>query len=125
MKPKKVLIVDDEPDIRFFLQRGLRNNFLIKEAENLAEGIKVFNEFMPDILVLDVNLPDGNGSEKAAEFRRIKQDVNIIFVSADNDHLATQYSNYQGDGFIKKPFEVNNVQSMINDVAQVPVKRTI
>ena len=71
MMNKKVLIIDDEADIRFLLERGLtNNNYQVKVAENLVQGIDKFNTISPDIIVLDVNLPDGNGSHQTHSFRK-------------------------------------------------------
>ncbi|MEO6302395.1 MAG: response regulator, partial [Bacteroidia bacterium] len=81
---KKILIVDDEKDIRFLLKRALSSHdYSVSEAENLKRGLELFDQTQPDIVILDVNLPDGNGTYYA---RKFKNDTNaVIFISADND----------------------------------------
>jgi DNA-binding response OmpR family regulator len=112
---KKVLIIDDEADIRFLLERGLTsNNYQVKVAENLVQGIDKFNHITPDIIVLDVNLPDGNGSQETHSFRKKSFKTSIILISADSDHLIDNYKLVGADAFIKKPFSVNQLIAVIN-----------
>ena len=114
---KKVLIIDDESDIRFLLRRALASqNFSVYEAENLKNGLEVFNQSQPDIVILDVNLPDGSGTYYA---RKFKNDSNIvIFISADHDKLVDGYKDAGANGFLRKPFAVDQLLSLINNVKQ-------
>ena len=115
MMNKKILIVDDEADIRFLLKRALlSNNYSVVEAGNLKQGLEIFNEAQPDIVILDVNLPDGSGIYYA---RKFKNDKNIvIFISADNDKLAEGFKELGANGFLKKPFVIDQLLEVINQV---------
>ncbi|MES2762622.1 MAG: response regulator [Bacteroidota bacterium] len=115
MTNKKILIVDDEADIRFLLKRALKsNNFTVSEAGNLKQGLEMLNTTNPDIVILDVNLPDGNGVYYA---RKFKNDKNmVIFISADNDKLSDGYKDVGADGFLKKPFVIEQLLDLINKV---------
>ncbi len=112
---KKILIIDDEADIRFLLKRALTShNYNVVEAENLKRGLEANVETKPDVIILDVNLPDGNGTYYA---RKFKNDRNIvIFISADNDKLADGYKDLGADGFVKKPFVINQLLEVINQI---------
>jgi DNA-binding response OmpR family regulator len=112
---KKVLIIDDEEDIRFLLKRALLpHSQSVTEAANLKQGLEYFAQQDPDIVIMDVNLPDGNGIYYA---RRFKNDKNIIiFVSADNDKLTDGFKDAGANGFLKKPFAVNQLLDMIGKV---------
>ena len=112
---KKVLIIDDEADIRFLLKRALvSHNYSVVEAENLKKGLELYDQTKPDIIILDVNLPDGNGIYYAKKF---KNDQNVvIFISADNDKLAAGYSEAGANGFLKKPFVVEQLLDVIKQV---------
>ncbi|HEY1038453.1 MAG TPA: response regulator [Bacteroidia bacterium] len=114
---KKVLIIDDESDIRFLLKRALASqNFSVYEAENLKNGLEVFNQSQPDIVILDVNLPDGSGTYYA---RKFKNDSNIvIFISADHDKLVDGYKDAGANGFLRKPFAIDQLLSLIENVKQ-------
>jgi DNA-binding response OmpR family regulator len=115
MTNKKILIVDDEADIRFLLKRALTShNYSVSEAGTLKQGLDIYNEINPDIVILDVNLPDGSGLYYA---RKFKNDKNIvIFISADNDKLAEGFKELGANGFLKKPFVINQLLEVINQV---------
>lgn len=112
---KKILIIDDEADIRFLLKRALTSyNYYVCEAENLKRGLEIYNEEHPDIVILDVNLPDGIGIYYA---RKFKSETNIvIFISADHDKLADGYKEAGANGFLKKPFVIDQLLSVIEKV---------
>lgn len=119
---KKILIIDDEADIRFLLKRALTShNYSVVEAENLKKGLELYSESDPDIIILDVNLPDGNGIYYARKFKSEKNIV--IFISADNDKLADGYKELGANGFLKKPFVIDQLLEVINQVQ--PNKSTI
>ena len=112
---KKILIVDDEADIRFLLKRALTSqNYTVLEAGNLKQGLDIFNETNPDIVILDVNLPDGSGIYYARKFKNEKNIV--IFISADHDKLADGYKDLGANGFIKKPFVISELIDTINKI---------
>lgn len=108
----KVLIIDDEADIRFLLKRALSaHEFAVAEAETLKQGLELYKETNPDIVILDVNLPDGIGTYYA---RKFKNENNIvIFISADHDKLAEGYRDAGADGFLKKPFVIDQLLEII------------
>jgi DNA-binding response OmpR family regulator len=115
MTNKKILIVDDEADIRFLLKRALTShNYIVSEAENLKQGLDIFDKTNPDIVILDVNLPDGSGLYYARKFKNKKNFV--IFISADNDKLAEGFKELGANGFLKKPFVINQLLEIINQV---------
>lgn len=119
---KKILIIDDEADIRFLLKRALTSHkYSVVEAENLKQGMELFNKTTPDIIILDVNLPDGNGIYYARKFKN--PDNIVIFISADNDKLADGYKELGANGFLKKPFVIDQLLDLIKQ--SEPNKSTI
>jgi DNA-binding response OmpR family regulator len=110
---KKILIVDDEPDMRSLLKRVLvSHDYLVEEAENIQHGIVRYKSARPDIVMLDVNLPDGNGIHFVNEFSR---NGNIVLLmSADNDHLSESFRDIGVSGFIKKPFVLEELLELID-----------
>jgi DNA-binding response OmpR family regulator len=114
---KSILIVDDESDIRFLLKRFfISNHYVVKEAENLKKGIQLFNDIHPDIVILDINLPDGNGIQHASHFKT-EQSI-LILISADNDQLTQEFENYDANGFLRKPFTPNDLLCLIDTIQQ-------
>lgn len=119
MMGRKILIIDDEPDMRSLLKRVLiSHDYAVEEAENIQQGITKYQDTFPDIVMLDVNLPDGNGVHYINEF---KSDHNtVLLMSADNDHLKEGFRDVGVNGFIKKPFVVEELLEVIgrkNDVS--------
>ena len=112
---RSILIIDDEEDIRFLLKRFLiSHDYNVNEAENLLQGFEMYRRHSPGIVILDVNLPDGNGIHYARQFKQ--DDRILIFISADNDHLTENYRKCGADGFLKKPFEAKELLNLIDRV---------
>jgi DNA-binding response OmpR family regulator len=110
---RKILIIDDEADIRFLLRRALTyHNFSVKEAENLKQGLEIYHQTSPDVIILDVNLPDGNGIQFAEQFK--KANNMVILISADNDQLVEDFRGVGASGFIRKPFVPNELMAIID-----------
>ncbi|MBL7933059.1 MAG: response regulator [Bacteroidia bacterium] len=115
---KKVLIIDDEDDLRFLLRRAfVARNYAVVEAGNLKQGYEHFSREDPDVIIMDINLPDGNGIQFAKKFRNNK--TILIFVSADHDKLTEGYKAAGANGFFKKPFAVNQLVDLINNQVQI------
>jgi DNA-binding response OmpR family regulator len=114
---EKILIIDDEHDTTSLLKRALMaHNYSVSEAENMMRGLELFHSVHPDIVVLDVNLPDENGMKCA---NQVKNPNNIvILISADNDQLLTNFREYGVDGFLRKPFTPNELLSVIHTVKE-------
>lgn len=114
---KSILIVDDESDIRFLLRRFfISKNFQVREADTLKKGVLLFRDIHPDVVILDINLPDGNGIQHTHQF---KSDNNIlILISADNDQLEREFEGYKANGFLRKPFTPNDLLCLIDTIQQ-------
>ena len=112
-----ILIVDDEPDIRFLLKRILSSHkYIVQEAENLKKGLQIYKETQPNIVVLDVNLPDGNGIHFASQFK-LNNNI-LVLISADNDQLTNEFENYSADGFLRKPFSPSDLLKLIQEIQE-------
>ena len=83
--PKKILIVEDEANIRELLRLYLeREGYTVLEAENGVEGIKKWKSDKPDMLLLDVMMPVMDGWEVCREIRA-ESDVPIIMLTAKGE----------------------------------------
>ena len=105
----KVLLVDDEQDILVLLKYNLeKENFLVQTASNGREGIEVAKEFKPDIIVLDVMMPEMDGIETCLELRKIPalKNVLITFLTARGEDYS-QIAGFDSgaDGYITKPIK--------------------
>jgi two-component system OmpR family response regulator len=107
----KVLVVDDEPNICALLSATLRLiEFEVRVANGGREALAVAEEFEPDIVVLDVMLPDFDGFEVAQKLRASGRQVPVLFLTA-RDAVADRISGLTvgGDDYVTKPFSLEEV----------------
>ncbi len=117
---KTILLVDDEEDILEFLSYNLRKEgFHILTANNGKEGLLIAKKQKPDIILLDVMMPEMDGIQLCQELRSIKQLDNtfIIFLTARSE----EYSELSGftagaDDYITKPIKPKLLISRINAI---------
>ena len=109
---EKVLVVDDEKLIRWTLKENLgKIGYEVVEAENGSEALKVFSAALPDLVLLDVHLPDTSGIEVLKSLKNIDKDVPIIIVTAfGNIQTAVDSMKFGAHDFVEKPFEIEKLQ---------------
>jgi two-component system, OmpR family, KDP operon response regulator KdpE len=103
-----VLLIDDEPKIRRFLRAGfeLHGGFTVQEAENAAEGLRAATFNAPDLIILDLALPDRRGSE-VLELIRSWSNVPIIVLSVEsNEGEKVRLLELGADDYVVKPFGI-------------------
>jgi two-component system, OmpR family, KDP operon response regulator KdpE len=103
-----VLLIDDEPKIRRFLRAGfeLHGGFTVQEAENAAEGLRTATFNAPDLIILDLALPDRRGSE-VLELIRSWSNVPIIVLSVEaNEEEKVRLLELGADDYVVKPFGI-------------------
>ena len=118
----KVLIVDDDPEIIEILNYNLVNSgFTTKSASNGLEAIKKAKKFIPDIILLDVMMPEMDGIEACIKIREIKTLTNtrIIFLSARGEDF-TQIAAFDAgaDDYISKPVKPKILLKKISSIAK-------
>lgn len=107
----KVLIIDDEQDIAEILdtvlaREGFKDLYIANSGE---EGIEIFNKINPDIVLLDIMLPDMTGYE-VFNYIRKKSQVPILFISAKSEEVDRLLGFALGaDDYITKPFSAKEV----------------
>ena len=115
--PKKILIVEDEANIRELLRLYLeREGYTVIEAENGVEGIKQWKSEKPDMLLLDVMMPVMDGWTVCKEIRA-ESDVPIIMLTAKGETADRVYGLEMGaDDYIVKPLEMPEVIARVRAV---------
>jgi two-component system KDP operon response regulator KdpE len=101
-----VLLIDDEPKIRRFIRAGfeLHGGFSVQEAEGAAEGLRAATFNSPDLIILDLALPDRRGAE-VLETIRSWSDVPIIILSVEsNEEEKVGLLRAGADDYVVKPF---------------------
>ena len=111
--PLKILVVDDERPIRRFLNASLDGRYTVLEAENGAEALHAAAVNRPDVIILDLGLPDMDGTEVT---RRLREwtDVPIIVISVRDGELDKVAALDAGaDDYLTKPFGTSELLARI------------
>lgn len=107
----KILLVDDEKDISDLIEEALRqNNFTdIRKAYTGTEAVQICREYQPDVIILDIMLPDIDGIEVCKRIREFSI-CSILFLSAKNDDIDKILGLAGGgDDYITKPFSPREI----------------
>jgi two-component system, OmpR family, response regulator len=121
----KVLVVDDEPNIRELVQVALNfHGFAVMTGATGEDALQLTEAFRPDLIVLDVLLPDIDGFEVCRRLRSVANDVPVIFLTA-RDATADTVTGLTigGDDYITKPFSVEALVARVRAVLRRTANR--
>ena len=105
---KKILFVDDEVDLlKVSLLRLRKTGYDVSGAADGREALDLAHQRMPDLIILDVYLPEMNGDEVAKILKKDEKlkHVPVILISADIETLEKRCRQCGADGYLTKPFE--------------------
>lgn len=106
----KVLVVDDEPQIRRFLRIGLSSHgYEVIEADNGREALRLTTVRKPDLVLLDLGLPDGDGHEVVRSLREWSRVPVIILSVRDGEDDKIRALDAGADDYVTKPFSVGEL----------------
>ncbi|MBX3252588.1 MAG: response regulator [Chitinophagaceae bacterium] len=114
-----VLVVDDNDDIRFYIKDNLRMNYTVYEAANGAEGWKKAQDFLPDIVISDIMMPEMNGVELC---HKIKNNTHtshipvILLTARTAEEQKLEGFESGANDYITKPFSFEMLQSRIKNL---------
>ncbi len=115
---KKVLIVDDAMLMRHLLRRTLEKNqyTVVGEAENGMNALLKYNELKPDVVTLDITMPEMNGLEAMKLLKRMDPNVSVVMISAMGQESMVAEAIVSGaKGFLVKPYkEEDLIKAMRN-----------
>jgi two-component system, OmpR family, KDP operon response regulator KdpE len=105
--PSRVLVIDDEPQIRRFLRIALQaQGYITLEAAGVAEGLARSADSTPDLIILDLGLPDGDGLDLLTELRGWSRvPVLVLSVRAGEEEKVAALDRGAND-YVTKPFGV-------------------
>ncbi|HXN44153.1 MAG TPA: response regulator [Xanthobacteraceae bacterium] len=120
----RILVVDDEAAILRFLKPALAaNDYQVATAGTVAEAVKHIAANVPDAVVLDLGLPDGDGKEVIRNVRQWS-DVPIIVLSArDRESEKIEALDLGADDFINKPFGVGELMARLRTAMRHRMQR--
>jgi CheY-like chemotaxis protein len=120
--PKRILIVDDEPDVTFLVRLNLQKTgrFQVREENHSPQALAAAREFRPDLILLDVMMPEMDGGDVLA---LLKEDANlrqvpVVFLTATvlKEEVSSHRGTIAGHPFISKPFEVDTLVTRIDSL---------
>ena len=122
---KRALIVDDEADIRAYLSALLEDlGFDVLTAENGALGVEVARREMPDLITLDVSMPEQSG---VRTYRQLKtedalKNIPVIIITGFSEKMSTYLKKLSGfpfpAGFVNKPIDPEELKKLITEIVR-------
>jgi DNA-binding response OmpR family regulator len=115
---KKILVIEDEPAVRLLMQDELEfEGFELRFAESGGEGLEVFFQDRPDLVLLDLMLPDISGFEICRKIREADLETPVILVSARSQEAdKVRGLDLGADDYITKPFSLPEVVARVRAV---------
>jgi len=126
-KPIRALVVDDESSISDLVSIALKyEKFEVRTAASGRDAVSVASEFDPDIVILDIMLPDFDGLEVMKRIRSAQKDVPVLFMTAKDDvkdRIAGLTAG--GDDYVTKPFSIEELVARIRGIVRRTLVATI
>jgi two-component system chemotaxis response regulator CheY len=121
MHMKRVLVVDDAAFMRLSLKMLLeRSGFeVIGEAENGLKAVQLYKQLKPDIVTMDLTMPEVGGIDAIKMIKAIDKDARIIVISSMGHEILVREAIMAGAiSFIVKPFKEEVVSKQLNNISQ-------
>ena len=122
MKDKRILIVDDEPDVNLALRIVLEDNsFIVDSFNDPLRALENFKANLYDLIILDIKMPKKDGFEVYKEILKIDNKVKVCFLTAGDINyrsLKETFPTLDENQFIRKPIEnielIKQIHKIIN-----------
>lgn len=113
----KILVVDDDPAIRNLIHRFLsKQNYQVESAEDGKTALALFEQFNPDLVILDVNLPDAIGYNLCEEMQT-RTKVFVLMLTSRGDEADKIRGFSQGaDDYLTKPFSLAEIEVRVGAI---------
>jgi two-component system KDP operon response regulator KdpE len=110
----RVLVVDDEPAILKFLKPALEaNDYEVVSAVTAAEAVKRIAKDVPEVVVLDLGLPDGDGKDVIREVRQWSRVPIIVLSAREREAEKIEALDLGADDFVNKPFGIGELMARL------------
>jgi len=115
----KILTIDDQLLVTFSVQRILSNRgYIVKTAADGLEGIKMFEQFQPDLVIVDYHMPKMNGVE-VVEYIRVKRNskIPVLIMSGSTDITIIEKGFELGIAdYLSKPVDLNKLVTVVSSL---------
>lgn len=114
----KILYIEDNPENRLLVRRILQaDGFTVLEAKNATQALQLLKEEIPDLILMDINMPDIDGFTLTTQLKNTPgtNNVPIVALTANVMKGDRERSLEAGcDGYIQKPIDVDNLPGQVN-----------
>lgn len=111
---KTILLVEDDADIRNILTIYLEREFNVVSFSNGADALKEYTKTEPNLILLDIGLPEMNGFEVCEKIREMNENIPIIFISANREETDRMLGLKLGaNDYFTKPFDIDKLMNSI------------
>jgi two-component system, OmpR family, response regulator len=115
--PARILVVDDEPNIAELLSAALSfEGYQVGVASTGAEAIEQVRAFRPNLVMLDVMLPDFDGTEVCRRLRNQGEQMPIVFLTARDATQEKVEGLSMGDDYVTKPFSIEELMARVGAI---------
>lgn len=115
----KILVIDDDPKIAWILTEGLSGSFDFVSARNGSEGLQMVTTEKPNLVLLDIKMPDMSGIEVLKKLNKVENRPEVVMLSGHDDtHYVVESIQNGAAEFIKKPFDIKEVEIHINSILE-------
>ena len=122
--PKKILIIDHDPDIRNAIKKYLSTyDYEVLESNDGESGLKKSHESIPDLILLDLNMPGINGIEVCRQLRSDPKNIFSIIMLTENNNNEVEALENGADDYIIKPFQKEVLLARIKRWLEVAEQR--
>lgn len=118
----KILLIDDEEDFLFFAERNLtRENYQVITANSGQRGVKLAKKNKPDLILLDIMMPQMTGFEvlEALKNNKNTSEIPVVMLTALDDSRAREKAaNLKNEDFIAKPVSLEKLRARIDSILE-------
>ena len=125
MSLAKILIVEDNEDDIFFIKKAFKDNDIANDlliAKDGETGLEMVRKHMPDIVILDINLPAKNGLEVLQEIKqddKLKKIIVVILTSSESDKDICNSYKFHANCYIIKPIRFQQLMEIVKQVGSL------
>ena len=120
-KDLKVLVVDDSITVRELMKQQLRENGVqnLNDAKSGTEAVEKYKSFLPDLVFLDINMPEMNGVQVLAKIMEFNPNAYVIMLSSlGTKEKISETLELGAKNFLMKPIENENLEKIITDLTK-------
>lgn len=121
---RKAIIVDDSSFQRDIVERTIKGWFdIVGKAENGKKGVNIVKEKRPDVVTMDIMMPEMDGIEALRKIKEADPEITVIMVTSVSQKEKMREAARKGaDGYVTKAFETEDLRQAFNDALSVKLQ---